>query len=59
MGAKMRGVFCSGRTVCNDAKSLNDNKKPFEGDKSICRASQAVKVTVNATANPINRLLRS
>jgi hypothetical protein len=38
---------------------LFENNRPPEGDKLICWASQTVKVTVNATANPVHLLLRS
>jgi hypothetical protein len=55
----MGGVFCSGRIVRNKASFWLDNEKPSEGDKPICWASQTVKVTVNATANPVHLLLRS
>ncbi len=52
-------AFCSGRT---DRARTGDGplkKAVSEGDKPICCASQTVKVTVKATANPVHLLLRS
>ncbi len=57
-GERTGGAFCSLRTVRAATAFLLDNE-PSEGDKPICWASQTVKVTVSATANPVHLLLRS
>src|SRR5471032_3011967 len=58
-GPRTGGAFCSGSIIRMEARFLIGNKREPEGDKSICSASQTVKVTVNATANPVHLLLRS
>jgi hypothetical protein len=60
MGVRTGGAFCSGRTIWKEATLLMGGKKEgSEGDKPICRASQAVKVTVSAAANPVHLLQHS
>ena len=58
-GARISGAFCSVRIIRKETKFLRGNKKPSGDDKRTCWASQTVKVTVNAMANPVHVLLSS
>ncbi len=58
-GASVGAVFCSGNAVWATTTLAAPNAVRSEAERQVCCASQTVKVTVNAAANPVHPLLRS